>query len=350
MLLNRMSFPLLKSTRNFHAKNICQGKNQLVNAFIKMGDKFGQTKKKKRPNFAANVGQPDSSVKSVIQEKRRRFIRRENALNKVFMCHITDFMSDGQISDVFRGKGIEISTVKVSPDFQILFVSWIAKQGEDELEIQRLLDSFAYPIRDQLSQLRVVGNVPRIVFVKDKYKACLSELNELLNRADYGEDFTPLYPSLFKTDYMKLSESKVVEDLALDDLNTMPPMRNDVFRVDYDSIMSVVEKAVQKSKALHRKGGLESNVGDPIILGNNKPVEIQSHGSDLNAEPTLSYVEYMRAQKVAKSKAREMKMKEMLESERELSERLRQMETVWEEEDDYLDEESDDEDSVGNNK
>lgn len=57
----------------------------------------------------------------------------------------------------------------MSPDFQNLFVLWIAKEGQDDAEIQRLLDNYAYPIRDQLSQLRVVGTIPKIIFVKGKH-------------------------------------------------------------------------------------------------------------------------------------------------------------------------------------
>lgn len=95
-----------------------------------MGYKFGHTKTQKKPYFAANVSQPDKTVKSVLQEKRRKFIRRENILNKLFM-KFAKTGSDGHIANLFVGKGIEISRVKISPDFQIIFVLWIAKEQDD---------------------------------------------------------------------------------------------------------------------------------------------------------------------------------------------------------------------------
>lgn len=39
---------------------------------------------------------------------------------------------------------------------------------------------------------------------------------------------------------MRLSDPEAVEDLAMGDLNEMPPMRNDVFRVDHTKIMNEV--------------------------------------------------------------------------------------------------------------
>lgn len=68
----------------------------------------------------------------------------------------------------------------------------------------------------------------------------MAEINHILNIADYGEDFTPTYPTLLKTDHMKLSTPEALENLAHTDLNEMPPMRNDVFRIDHSAIMNTV--------------------------------------------------------------------------------------------------------------
>lgn len=58
--------------------------------------------------------------------------------------------------------------VKISPDFKSLFVLWIAKENDQDEDIQEQLDGIASPLRHELSQLRLVGNVPKIFFVKGK--------------------------------------------------------------------------------------------------------------------------------------------------------------------------------------
>uniref|UniRef100_A0A8D9DWN9 Ribosome-binding factor A, mitochondrial n=1 Tax=Cacopsylla melanoneura TaxID=428564 RepID=A0A8D9DWN9_9HEMI len=320
----------------------CQKNRQLAAAFIKMSDKFGQSKgKRKKEYFAANVSRPDAVVKSIIQEKRKRFVRRENTLNKVFMSHITDFLSSGKdVSEQMLGKGFEISNVKVSPDFQILYIFWTATEEQLDNGIQELLDTFAAPIRDQLSQLRVVGNVPKIIFVKDKYRSKLADINNILNKADYGEDFQPKYPSLLNTDHMKLSNPESAEKMALEDLNEMPPMRNDVFNVDHKRIMEDIEKAVQKSKALHRT----TEAGLPIILGVGETATSQGPESENQAEPPVSFVEYMKSQKILRTKLRKEKLAELIELEGQLTDKLASRIDEDKFEEDYFDEDSDSDD------
>ncbi|KAL1455616.1 hypothetical protein WDU94_009698 [Cyamophila willieti] len=307
-----------------------------------MSDKFGHSKaKKKKEYFAANVSRPDAAVKSIIQENRKRFVRRENALNKVFMSHITDFLSSGKdVSQDMLGKGIAISTVKISPDFQLLYIFWTANESQLDGDTQELLDSFAGPIRDQLSQLRIVGNVPKICFIKDKHKSKLADINNILNKADYGEDFLPKYPTLLNIDHMKLSDPESVEKLALEDLNEMSPMRNDVLKIDHTKIMEDIQKAVQKSKALHRK---TEEPGSPTILGDGEfPILRESESTD--QEPPVSFAEYIKSQKILRSKLRREKLCELLELEGELAEKMANRIDEDKFEEDYLDESSDDSD------
>jgi hypothetical protein len=54
-------------------------------------------------------------------------------------------------------------------------------------------------------------------------------------------------------------------------------------------------------------------------------------------EPTLSYKEYLRAQKILKAKMKKEKLAELEVLEQELSEKLSTME-MYDEEDDYIDE------------
>lgn len=79
--------------------------------------------------------------------------------------------------------------VKVTPDFKLVQVFWGAKGTEADDTISALLSQNAGAIRNELTQLRVIGVVPKIMFCKDKQLAHLIELEKRLQIADFGEDY-----------------------------------------------------------------------------------------------------------------------------------------------------------------
>jgi hypothetical protein len=116
-------------------------------------------------------------------------------------------------------------------------------------------------LRHELSQLRLMGEVPRIHFVKDKVYSKAAEVDILLAKADYGEDFVPSDPTLFqKSDprlEVKLSDglrSKILElerNTPLDeddDEPDLPEMRHDVMGLDHSMIMKKIATSIDKSK------------------------------------------------------------------------------------------------------
>ncbi|CAH2208178.1 jg12054, partial [Pararge aegeria aegeria] len=109
------------------------------------------------------------SVKSLTKikyEPGKRGIRRVAMLNKLFMKNITDIMSTGTVSMQVVGKGIEISKVKVTPDFKTVNVFWVCKGDQSDEYTNSFLHSISGPLRHELSTLRLMGEVPYIVFVK----------------------------------------------------------------------------------------------------------------------------------------------------------------------------------------
>lgn len=57
----------------------------------------------------------------------------------------------------------------VTPDFKGVNVFWIAKGTENDETLEKLLTKNAGALRHELSQLRVMGVVPKINFVKGFY-------------------------------------------------------------------------------------------------------------------------------------------------------------------------------------
>lgn len=131
----------------------------------------------------------ESFSKGAVEGKKSTNSKRVNVLNKLFMRHITDLMATGENARQFAGFGIEINRVKVTEDFKLVQVFWGAKGTESDDVIGSLLSKNAGKIRHQLTELRVIGMVPKIMFCKDKQLAQLIEIEKNLEKADFGDDY-----------------------------------------------------------------------------------------------------------------------------------------------------------------
>lgn len=166
--------------------------------------------------------------------------RRVHVLNKLFMQHITDLMSTGEVSETILGRGLEISHVKVTPCFQYVNVFWMAKgSAESDANMEQILRKASGIIRHELSQLKVMGEVPKINFVKDRLQSKFAEVEHLLARADFGEDYEPSSWAQLKQD--------MVPHLA-GCTETLPPMRHDVLGLDQRDIMEKIKRTMSKSR------------------------------------------------------------------------------------------------------
>ena len=152
-----------------------------------------------------------------------------------------------------------MTAVKVAPDFNSLNVFWLATA--DDSEVDNVLKGIAGPIRHELSQLRLMGEIPRVYFVRDRHYSKASEVDSLLRNADFGEEFEPTDPTLFmKSKFelqMKLSdniksqiydlESHLNEDDYAEE-EELPEMRHDVLGLDHQLIMKRIAVNIDKSK------------------------------------------------------------------------------------------------------
>lgn len=179
-------------------------------------------------------------------------VRRMIVLNKVFMKYITDLMSTGEIIPEILNKNIEISHVKVTADFKLINVYWIDNNTENT-DIEELLQKCAFQLRHELSQLRVIGVVPPIQFVKCKGISILREVEQKLKIMDFGEDHVSSpYPDAIQQTITASGTSDVNqndENVENDNLSvTLPVMRHDVLGLDHYRIMSQIKSSLNKSK------------------------------------------------------------------------------------------------------
>nr|CAI5831435.1 unnamed protein product [Callosobruchus analis] len=217
--------------------------------------------------------------------------RRVTILNKLFMRHITDQMATGQYASEIVGYGIEINKVKVTPDYRILRVYWIARKSKNDEAIEKTLNKNAGFLRHELSSLQLMGKVPVIQFIKDKEYGSISEVDNRLAIADFGEGHIPIDPA----DKLKcelelcvpLEESmkeriKQSEDLSEIEDAPLPAMPQNVLGLDHAAILNRVKRLMKKSEGVHRQSSTgneeawakfklnQSINADPLILGSGK--------------------------------------------------------------------------------
>lgn len=180
--------------------------------------------------------------------------RRMNVLNKVFMGHITDMMSTGEIEPEILKRHIEISHIKVTADFKLINVFW-EDNSDEESDTEELLKKCAVELRHQLSQLRVIGNVPPIQFVKCRGGRMLKEVEHRLKTLNFEDDYVcSTYPdTIHHTVTASVSSNNDEEQEAGKENNledpfsvSIPVMRQDVFGLDHYRIMSKVHLFIHK--------------------------------------------------------------------------------------------------------
>lgn len=205
--------------------------------------------------------------------------RRLTVLNKLFMKYITDLMSTSNISPKILEHQIEVTQVTLSPDYKIANVYWTHENINNKNWVtttEEILKNYAFTLRHELSQLRIISHVPPINFVKDKTYFLSKEIEKRLAIADFGDDYK--YPSLTLKQNTEINPSYEIDNKTsksdVNDVNdgisktndinvVVPQMRHDVLGLDHHSIMSKIKISLNQS--MHKN---KNNVTYPTSINN----------------------------------------------------------------------------------
>ncbi|XP_012228551.1 putative ribosome-binding factor A, mitochondrial [Linepithema humile] len=218
--------------------------------------------KKRWYNESMNLSVVNTSPvkKSLSMHTMRRMAIRD----KLFMEHITDQISMGEVSDIIN-RGIEITHVKITADFKCVNVFWTySDNNASSLVTEEELQRCAKIIRHELSQLRVIGVVPPIQFVQNKQSFIEKEVEEKLAiiACEKDIDESSLYPDEIQSAVshvnainQTLQEEPVSNnDSKIEPHLQLPVMRHDVLGLDHHRIMSRITASLSKSrKAVQRR-------------------------------------------------------------------------------------------------
>lgn len=237
--------PILEQSINLIFVRNATNKGFLMNRQVKTMNKLLTGKKKSKKNWKIDDGVPKlPSIESLSNptSQGKSSQRRVHVLNKLFMQHITDYMAT---QSSFAGYGLEISRVKITIDFKIINVFWLAKGDENDEKLEAMLSQSAGMLRHNLSSLRLMGEVPKIKFVKDRFYAKSAEVDMLLKIADFGDDYVPSTSSqLIKHD---LSGNPIQSD---DDL---PEMTHTILGLNHTEIMNRIKQNMAKTRQAWEK-------------------------------------------------------------------------------------------------
>jgi hypothetical protein len=181
----------------------------------------------------------------------------------------------------------------MSVDFKAVNVFWLANSDDKDIIVQEILNSIAGPMRHELSQLRLMGEVPRIYFVRDNKYSKAIEIDSILKTCDFGEDFTPTDPTLFLrkepaiemqlSDEIRKKIEEIDENLEAEvEENELPKMKNDIFGLDHDRIMKKISTNIDKTKRAWES--FETKQTIPFDVNERDMSKIRDEINQLNAE------------------------------------------------------------------
>ncbi|XP_025161969.1 uncharacterized protein LOC105184523 isoform X2 [Harpegnathos saltator] len=220
------------------------------------------SKNSKWYNLNTNVCKKESDP--IVRSPSTHTVRRMTIRNRLFMKHITDQISMGEASSIING-AIEVTNVEITADFKKVNVFW--NQISDVLISPEILQKCALIIRHELSQLRVIGVVPPIYFVRDKQHLIQQEVEKKLAMIESDlHDFEVLsYSEQIELAALHISQDVHKEPTMDNDSESdgsyleLPVMRQDVLGLDHHKIMTRIVASKSKSKAAAQRRMLEVN-------------------------------------------------------------------------------------------
>ncbi|XP_061305597.1 putative ribosome-binding factor A, mitochondrial [Pezoporus flaviventris] len=171
-----------------------------------------------KPNTLASIMKADQ-----IKTRKEDNIRFR-VLNGLIHKAVAEMMATCEVNQELYDLKLEICKVSLASNFSACRVYWNPTATmEKESYVESVLQKSAPRIRYLLKSQQILGNMPPIVFVKDKAAAAVREIEELLSIADFGP---PEAEETSQNDSSKLFSSAAE--------SSEPPMRSNLFGIDHE--------------------------------------------------------------------------------------------------------------------
>ncbi|XP_059580291.1 LOW QUALITY PROTEIN: putative ribosome-binding factor A, mitochondrial [Alligator mississippiensis] len=225
---------------------LCGSRNLLKKLVFKTKKKFWYDS----PGLGSHQVYKPSGLAPVLKASQQRTRKedsiRTRVLNIVLYKAITDMMSTCEVSQELYDLKLEISKVSLLSDFSVCRVYWNPTTVGDSKHVESILQKSALRIRYLLLARQVLGNVPPIVFVKDKAAVAMREIDELLAVADFGSE----KENLSQNDF---SESETSVTTSSSDTSASS-LQSNLFGVDHEVLNKQIMEYKKMKKVKHVEG------------------------------------------------------------------------------------------------
>ncbi|NXG65490.1 RBFA factor, partial [Hemiprocne comata] len=219
-------------------------------------------KKKKKfwydsPTLGSKMMYKPTALASVKKDDHTKTRKEDNVryrvLNSLIHKAVAEMMMNCEVNqelyelklEICKAKRYFFLQVSLASNFSACRVYWNpAATMEKESYVESVLQRSAPRIRYLLTSQQILGNVPPIVFVKDKEAAAVKEIEELLSIADFG-------PS---EDEETLSENYSSKMFSSVTQSSDSPMQSNLFGIDHE----LLNKQIMDYKRLKVSRDLES--------------------------------------------------------------------------------------------
>ncbi|XP_015267956.1 PREDICTED: putative ribosome-binding factor A, mitochondrial [Gekko japonicus] len=234
-----------------HSAPLCGSRNLLR--------KFLHKKKKKfwydSPTLGSFLVQKPSNWNSALKlppsKVRKEDSIRKRTLDVLLFKAVRDVLSTCDAGEDLYNLNVELSKGSLAPDFTTCRIYWkTTGNTEQDDHIDKVLQQRAPCIRHLLISNQVIGNVPPIVFVRDKMDVAVQEIERLLAIADFGP--AEEENELDQNDFSKQGSGKA--DVSMD--TSDPPMLSNLFGIDHEELnKQILEyKKMRKDKKIEGIG------------------------------------------------------------------------------------------------
>uniref|UniRef100_A0A8C0HPW0 Ribosome binding factor A n=1 Tax=Buteo japonicus TaxID=224669 RepID=A0A8C0HPW0_9AVES len=196
---------------------------------------FALPKRKKfwyeSPTLGSKMMYKQTKLASVMKDDQTKTRKEDNircrVLNSLIHKAVTEMMATSEVNQELYDLKLEICKVSLASNFSACRVYWNpAATTEKESYVESVLQKSAPRIRYLLTSQQILGNVPPIVFLKDKEAAAVKEIEELLSIADFGP------PEEEEEEILSQNDSSELFSSATQSSDS--PMPSNLFGIDHE--------------------------------------------------------------------------------------------------------------------
>ncbi|XP_060100093.1 putative ribosome-binding factor A, mitochondrial [Heteronotia binoei] len=230
---------------------LCGSRNMLKKLLYKKKTKFWYDSPALGSHLVNKPSNWNSALKLPASKDRKEDSIRKRTLDVLLFRAVRDILNTCEAGEELYNLNVEVSKGSLAPRFSTCRIYWRTTGNiEQDDHIDKVLRQCAPHIRHLLISNRVIGNVPPIIFVRDKVDAAVQEVERLLAIADFGP--AEEENELDHNDFSK--QGSVKTDVSLD--TTDPTMLSNMFGIDHEELnKQILEyKKMRKDKEIEGIG------------------------------------------------------------------------------------------------